>query len=171
MGGMTGDRGICISSIVLVACRGLNGEGIQEELPKGVGRWFERIGESRKPKTLPELPWFTVDMHTQAGKIALRIFLKHHADEFGLDFEQFEALWFWCESGRMLGSLLDIVPIDTPKPTMLQNKFYATAVEGVHKFTIKQTGKSLDDLILWRDHIRPQVKGCVEWILKKREEK
>jgi len=159
-GGMTGDRCICITAMLLIAELHINESQINELIEKSVQLWVKRYGV-RKPKTV-EYPWYVFDMHTQVGKIAMNIFLKKHAEKLGLQNIDFQWFWFWIESGV----LADYLVFDDSKGwAAFTNKYYKSAYR---KFASLPNMTYDESLKFWKERVVPNLKGLIEWLLNKR---
>lgn len=168
MGGMLGDRLICLSGMLLIALRGIDKDEVIDDAKQGLQKWKKHVGENRNPITLKTLPWYVFDQHTQAGKIGKSIFMKHHADKFGLTEEDLLNVWFNLE-----GALLPRYSVNLAKKkdldhlTCFQSAWWLPAKKQRSVFG----GKSFAEVQkLWSTELRDEVKRCVEWIVNKRAE-
>jgi len=168
MGGMLGDRCICLSGMILAASRGVDTELVQLDVRKKLSEWRNRIG--RKRPRLVELPWYAFDMHTQAGKIAVGIFVRNKLKGYsGLSEEKFRSVFFWAESSLVPDYLLaNVSPECDGTPSCLESKWYDALLERKLSYGRKKR-KAVQKL--WNTSMRGDIKGCVEWILEKRGEK
>lgn len=168
MGGMTGDRCICMSAMLLTISRGLDPDLIQSDLKKQAKKW-KAIVDRGKPITV-EMPWYAFDMHTQCGKIAKSIFGRNKLDHYSnLSVEKFSSLWFWCESAFTPPYLLQLKrPQDEQKANCLDTIWYAPYLKRKLPYA-QYTAKEV--VRLWSRSMRRDIQGCVEWIVNKRSEK
>jgi hypothetical protein len=167
MGGMIGDRCICLSSMILVSERKLDEKTIKDEFhKKGPERWKKN---NKRTKFKPvSIPWYAFDFHTQAGKIALNIFMKHHAKKYNIpSVDKFKEIWFCAESVLMKRDLINIIP-PVDNPTVFDTIWFQ-----FHKdHHLSYNSKSADEVKkLWASKLRQDIRGCVEWILDKRSDK
>jgi hypothetical protein len=166
MGGMMGDRFICLSSMMLLYLRGLDEDEVLGNLKVNAAEWKERSGRS-KPETV-DLPWYAFDFHTQAGKIACNIFMKHSASKYNISRGTFMSLWFFLESAKMPRYLLKIPKNYEEELTAFDSAWwvpYVSYMVGADK------GRNAKESVeLWKNSIRDDIKGAVNWILEKRED-
>ena len=107
MGGMIADRQFCLAGMILLMLRGIEKEEVAADVHSNAKQWKKEKGRGT-PLTV-ELPWYAFDMHTQAGKIAMSIFMRHSADKYDFeDREEFGRVWFYLESAKTPKHLLRI---------------------------------------------------------------
>jgi len=162
MGGR-GDRIFCVSAMVLLFYRGLDKKKVKADVKANAKKWKKDNGRS-KVRTV-ELPWYAFDKHTQAGQIALGIFMKHSAEKYNISRDDFWNLWFYMESAKTPKHLLRL-PTDTSNLTAFDSAWWLPYVAS--KLPYKgYTAKGA--AYLWKTKIRDDIKGAVHWILRKRE--
>jgi hypothetical protein len=166
MGGMVGDRQMCLPGMILIAIRGIDKGMVLEDVRVNAEKWKEQTGRS-KPEMI-ELPWYAFDMHTQAGKIAKGIFIKHSAEKYHITAEEFHSIWFYLESAKTPKHLLRIKKVtDNHNLTCLDSGWWLPIIQNSIR-TEKYSPKTV--INMWKTGIRDDIKGAVFWILKKREE-
>ncbi len=168
MGGMWGDQCMQITGLVLLSARELIQKEVKVDIKKGANKWKARTGRD-KPKTV-DIPWYCFDMHTQAGKIATSIFMKHKAKKYDIDKEQFLTIWFYLESSHYpKGTLIWVPKFDYDKKfTVFETGWWLPHLKhilAIGKKTPKQTKK------MWKNGMRGDIEGAVNWILEKRASK
>ncbi len=164
-GGMMGDRYFCIATILLIGLRRLCQADVLASIQDGASLWAARVGARRKPRTV-ELPWYIFDMHTQLGKIAFSIFMKHHAEKFNIGKEDADNWWFECESGVVIDELLKTTDIDPASPGILDNMWFPWHLKAGR--TVAPFRDDVEAMEAWEAEGREVMKGCVEWIMEKR---
>lgn len=169
MGGMWGDRCITLSTLVMMSARKpITEKEVKIDVKKGANKWKVRTGRD-KPKTV-DIPWYCFDMHTQAGKIARSIFMKHKAKKYDIDVEQFNAISFYLESAFNPKGAVKWVPKFNH-----DRKFtpFETAWWLPHLKDMLQMGKRPPKVIkkMWANGMREDLRGAVNWILEKRASK
>ena len=165
MGGMMGDRQICLSSMVLLYHRGVNEEEVMADVRANAEKWKEKHG--RKHPEEVEIPWYAFDMHTQAGKIALGIFMRRSAEKSRIDRDSFEATWFLLESAKIPKELLRVVKVTDGSTLGALDCAWWVPYVNVRLSQGKKTPKQL--VHLWKTKMRDDIKGAVYWILGKRD--
>jgi len=68
-----GDRFAFLSAMLLIKHIGINQKVVLRTRNESVGRYTKKNG-AVPPKILKKIPWYSFDMHTQAGIIAMRSF-------------------------------------------------------------------------------------------------
>lgn len=102
-----------------------------------------------KDETLKTLPWFTLDMHTVIGKIAMGSLTK----KLGIDRELLDELWFFLESASL----------NAHRQPM--RHWNGGSIVFLEKF-----GLSLEQAQeRWERGVKKDVKGFVEWLRKERK--
>jgi hypothetical protein len=161
MGGMLGDRQLSLPAMILVVLRKLDPEAVREGVKKGAADWAQQSGR-RNPVTVP-LPWYSFDMHTQVGKIALSSYSRRSK----IDRDQLFNLWFLAESAFIPRWHCQFSRI-VDHPTVFDSMWWPVAFK-------ERLGPSLNgstakqNLQWWREELREDVKGLIEWLLTKRE--
>jgi hypothetical protein len=165
MGGMLGDRLVCLSGMLLISIRGIDKDEIMDDIKSNASRWKEKNGRS-KPQIV-ELPWYAFDMHTQAGKIASNIFMKHSASKYNIEKVRFEKLWFHMESAKIPKEMIRIVKEPPALMTCFDTAWWLPFVAKSISFNNYTPRTAIN---IWKTKMRDDIKGAVFWILKKREE-
>jgi len=163
MGGMMGDRLICLTSLLLLSMRGLDKKEVDADVKANAMLWKKETGRS-KPRIV-DLPWYAFDMHTQAGKIAFNIFMKQGGEKYGLDELSFRSLWFFMESAKVPKHLIRLPPTEWSL-TAFDSVWWLPYVGfrlNIPGHTAKEAAR------LWKEQVREDIKGAVNWILEKRE--
>jgi hypothetical protein len=159
-GGMLSDRQCSIATMILIASRGLDKEDVQTVMRKSIEP-FEKSG--MKPLTV-NLPWYTFDVHTVAGKMATtalsRRFLK------GYEKSDVEGLWFFAESAYTPKELAGFSKLKAA-PTPWDCMWWPIAM----KERLACGGKTAKEhLSLWRTKWSKHAEELVNWALEKRAE-
>jgi len=160
-GGMLWDRFSMISTMCLIATRGLPQQLIKEQMEKDLEEYFERTGGA-KPREVP-LPWYVFDMHTRVGMAAMSIFIKKRGDALGINRKQLDAVWFILSSGFVPDHLL-LRPVNGKKPTCLETMWWDRWCEIECRFGKYNTKEKVS--LLW-PRIEKELKGIVEWLRNK----
>lgn len=165
-GGMLGDRHGCLTSMLLIAHRGINEKEIVSDVDQRASEW--RDEHKRKPRKV-DLPWYVFDMHTQAGKIALGIFMRNHAKKKwpDLDKDRFSKIWFSFSSGKMSRKITNYIDV-TSAPTCFDTMWWIPFLRGYSRLA-GHTAKEVSNV--WRLSMESEIESCVNWILNKRASK
>ena len=165
-GGMLADRFCCLAAMVLIGKRGLSKKLAVEDMRAGMQKWWNRVGEKRKPRTV-NLPWYVFDMHTQVGKIVKGIWCRKYLDDYEkLTEQKFANIWFVFASAAMPRDLVNYIE-KTEQLLPDETAWWVRNLKEEIQFadwTAKQIAR------IWRKEMRDDVKGLVEWLLRKREE-
>ena len=169
-GGMLADRWILVGSMILMATRPCSPKIIAKEEKWGLENWLGKAGQ-RKPKTI-ELPWYSFDGHTQAGKIVLSVMMKHYSSKLKFDHQaQLWDVWFLLESGLIPPDMQLPVAMDEEQVACYQTSWWPLTLQlelerclpnwpSVHEFVAKG----------W-PFMQEKLEELVQWILAKREER
>jgi hypothetical protein len=164
MGGMLGDRQICLSGIILLTFRGINKDEVLDDIKVNAEKWKKEVGGS-KPQMV-ELPWYVFDMHTQAGKIATSIFMKHSSERYHIQYEEFLRVWFFLESAKTPKHLIKVKKPEAEEVDAFDSIWWLPFVSQEIKFK-DYSPKAVVNI--WKTKMRDDIKGAVFWILDKRE--
>lgn len=167
-GGMLGDRWGCIAVMMLVWMRGLNEDEIQQMLEEQKRKFAGTV-----VKTLETLPWYSFDMHTRPGQMAMRVWIKRY-NPYGLTFEQLDGLWFCIESAKVGREVMpkrrgdpDLVP----EPTWRDEIWWSMG----RKLAIEKAvdGKYTAEVMIdrWQREHAQEMEKLVAWAIKKTDEK
>jgi len=165
MGGMVGDQYCCIPCMVLVAVRGIDLDTVKKGVAQGMKRWKGLCGD-RKPQDVL-LPWYIFDFHTRHGKMALRVFMKQKAEDFGFEkVADFKKFWFFMESGFVPAGLKNQVKIeDVPNATCIHALWYDEWIS----HALEDMGMSYEQAWKrWRESgVREELKSIIKWAVEK----
>lgn len=160
-GGMLADRFSCLAGIVLIKKRRLKEEEVAAHVQEATKRYF--LAGGKKPISRNALPWWSLDMHTQIGKMASSAFMKRIAPKYqGLDKLKFEDVWFMLESAEMKHSRLSKLK---ESPSCFESMWWPIYLKEVITFggrSVKEVGE------LWQKEMRGEVQKLVEWAVKKK---
>lgn len=164
MGGMLGDRCQCLGAIVLLMNRPIDRKEVLSLISNGKERWKKKINRVA-PRAI-NLPWYVFDAHTQAGGMAMKVFMKKQAAKYGFsDTEHFRKAWFVLESAYIPPDMVDEEnPVNAV--SAYQQTWWPYFVEeildmGGHKHDYwKQK---------WDSKICGEMEKIVNWCLDKRE--
>jgi hypothetical protein len=166
-GGMIGDKWMILACIFLFASRRVTKSKVLIQEQVGLARWRKSNG-SGKPKRV-NLPWYAFDMHTQLGKIALSIFMKRKAKDFGIATrDDCEEIWFFLESGYVPPELQKEATGDAEKIKCHETFWWPIAVE----CTLDKIDGFGGYLVLSKDwkKIRKELIGIIGWLQEKRDQ-
>lgn len=161
-GGMLDDRQGCLTMMIMIAIRRLDKKEVRKSIDDSVEKYMV---QKKIPKNLGTIPWYAFDMHTQVGKIVLSILGKRKCPGWGITKDQLAQLWWSFESSIVPPSQTQYAPFKL-NPTMFESIWWIPAL----KADLKQVGlpdakKASQN---WNKLYREEVKGVVEWLLKKR---
>lgn len=163
MGGMLGDRQCSLVAMLLIAHRGLDQAEVLRGEKRGIATHLQVYGR-RKPRTV-NLPWYSFDMHTVAGKMAMSAYGKRN--KHGLEHGDIGSMWFMLESNFTPMNRISYGKImDEPGPwdciwhaPLLKLKL---SIQGMSPKETKA---------LWETSCREEVRDLVVWALEKRGDK
>ena len=167
-GGMKNDRFLLVAAMLIAAIRGIDKQAVVDSIKLSADRWKKKTG--RKMPKRCDLPWYVFDKHTVAGKIANTIFCRHSLKKYkGLDATKFGHLWWGFESSYIPPSAMQYVDIDDPERALsiFECGWILQTMRRKNCFAdhdAKATKK------IWDLTMRDDIKGAVEWILRKRYE-
>lgn len=160
-GGMAGDKTACFATMLLIAMRGLKQDDVEDYISDSLKK--KKI--ARQPRTV-ELPWYVFDMHTTIGKMAMSIFMKHHAEKFDIDKDGLDGLWFCLESAKIPPEDLPLVKYsDDAKPTAFESMWWPLAVRDEIQFADNSAKQAK---ALWDSKIGTEIQSIVNWCIEKR---
>lgn len=167
-GGMVGDKWMLLAAIILIISRGIQKSYVSQSEAIGMEAWKNKAGK-RKPRTV-SLPWYVFDMHTQAGKFAMNVFMKRKAADFLIkDRDALQSVWFIEESAFVPPHLLIEVGADEEVILPHQTFWWQYVTD---KMEAKVLGHTLEE---FRENVWPkmqvELEGIVGWCLEKRESK
>jgi len=168
MGGMMGDRQICLSTMTLVYHRGLNAEEILLDVRANAVKWKEKNGRNNPVDV--DIPWYAFDKHTQAGKIAFSIFMKNTAQKRKVTADEFWSAWYFLESCKMPKEIWRAVKANSETPLGIFDCGWWLPFVNIKLAQDSSRGRGPKQLAhLWHSHLRDDIKGAVFWILGKRD--
>lgn len=159
-GGMLADRIACLGAMILITLRGLPEETITNHIKE-----CEETRIVARPRGIV-LPWYVFDMHTQAGQMALNVFMKRRAGSYpaGLTKGIVDCLWFFYESA--VHAHENLIPFKADaKPTCFESMWWPVFIKETTHFG-KVTAKKAKQI--WDEQMKDDIRRLVTWALDKR---
>lgn len=163
LGGMLGDRQALLACMLLIGCRRLRKPSVRKRMDEGFQLYTQNGG--RRPQTA-NLPWFAMDTHTKAGRMALTAFCRQFKPDW-MSKDDVKALWFLATSSHVPKGHARWTDLkDTPKPweSMWWPVALRTRLQGL------AAGQEIEpaDLLKWWDATcAPKLEELVLWSLEK----
>lgn len=163
MGGMMGDRQALLAVLLLIYTRRLRPPSVKKRMEEGFQLY--QANSPRRPRTV-NLPWFAMDTHTHAGRMALSAFHKHYAPDW-LSKDDAGLIWFLTTSSHVpVGHAHWTAPKAAPKPweSMWWPIYLRTRLQAL----AEAKDVSVADLMAWwTNTCTPQLEELVTWALEK----
>ncbi len=163
LGGMLGDRQALLAVLLLIYTRRLRPPSVKKRMDEGFQLYLSN--SPRKPRTV-NLPWFAMDTHTKAGRMALSAFHKRYAPDW-LSKDDAGLVWFLATSSHVpVGHAHWTAPKAAPKPweSMWWPIYLRTRLQAL----AEAKDVSVADLMAWWGNTcAPRLEELVAWALEK----
>jgi hypothetical protein len=158
MEGRISDRWNSIAAQVIITMRGLPEEGVLCMLEEQKAAFADAPA-----RTLDALPWYCYDMHTQPGRLALKVFQKHYATPFLCDEDHIDTAWFQFTSARLGEKVRPVFSEVVGTPTWDTSMWQLPKEEAIADWY----GIPLQVLQEHWQTWEPKMQDLVEWAVKK----
>ena len=163
LGGMLGDRQALLACMLLIGSRRLRKPSVRKRMDEGFQLYRQNGGQ--RPRTA-NLPWFAMDTHTKAGRMALTAFCRRFKPEW-MSKDDVKALWFLATSSHVPkghARWTDLKPSPKPWETM----WWAVAMRTrLHNIGNSQGMTPADLLTWWNGECVPKLEELVLWSMEK----
>lgn len=165
-GGMVVDKWLCVGALVLLLHRRLDEKRIKITIARDRTAFKKNLREKQIAIPKKTLPWYVFDKHTRVGKTAMSIFMRNHAQQFGVtSLADLNSLWLMLESLWVPETSLKVVPKGTTSYNWMETVWWPLFEEIEIMRVTGQPYKKFRTTS-WQD-IKKELINIVTWILQK----